>query len=124
MAQYCVARNAPLAYFYGVQIVRTRRYVKDMERLGASAGDMARLEAEIATNPQAGDVIPGLSGLRKIRFALAGKGKRGGGRAIYFLMVSDELAVLVFAYSKSVQDDLTPGQRKAALALIREMNDG
>ena len=65
MAQYCVARNAPLAYFYGVQIVRTRRYVKDMERLGASAGDMARLEAEIAANPQAGDVIPGLSGRRK-----------------------------------------------------------
>jgi hypothetical protein len=108
----------------GVQIVRTSRYLKDMKRLGASASEMARLEAEIAANPQAGDVIPGLSGLRKIRFALGGKGKRGGGRAIYFLMVSDDLAVLVFAYSKSVQEDLTPEQRKAALALIKEMNDG
>jgi hypothetical protein len=107
-----------------VQIVRTSRYLKDMKRLGASASDMARLETEIAANPQAGDVIPGLSGLRKIRFALGGKGKRGGGRAIYFLMVSDDLAVLVFAYSKSVQEDLTPEQRKAALALIKEMNDG
>jgi hypothetical protein len=108
----------------GVQIVRTSRYLKDMKRLGASASDMARLETEIAANPQAGDVIPGLSGLRKIRFALGGKGKRGGGRAIYFLMISDDLAVLVFAYSKSVQEDLTPEQRKAALALIKEMNDG
>ncbi len=107
-----------------MQIVRTSRYVKDMKRLRASASDMARLEAEIAANPQAGDVIPGLSGLRKIRFALGGKGKRGGGRAIYVLRVSDELAILVFAYSKSTQEDLTPEQRKAALALIREMNDG
>jgi hypothetical protein len=85
-------RNRPY-----VQIVRTSRYLKDMKRLGASASDIARLEAEIAANPQSGDVIPGLAGLRKIRFALGGKGKRGGGRAIYFLMVSDDLAVLVFA---------------------------
>ena len=107
-----------------MQIVRTSRYLKDMKRLGASASDMARLEAEIAASPQAGHVIPGLSGLRKTRFALGSKGKRGGGRAIYFLMISDDLAVLVFAYSKSVQEDLTPEQRKAALALIKEMNDG
>ena len=107
-----------------MQIVRTNRYLKDMRRLGASASDMARVETEIALNPQAGDVIPGLSGLRKIRFALGGKGKRGGGRAIYFLMVSDDLAVLVFAYSKAAQEDLTAEQRKAALALIKEMNDG
>jgi hypothetical protein len=41
-----------------------------MKRLAASSTDMGRLEAEIAVNPQAGDVIPGLMGLRKIRFAL------------------------------------------------------
>lgn len=107
-----------------MQIVRTNRYLKDMKRLGASAAEIARLEAEIAANPRAGDVIPGLSGLRKIRFALGGKGKRGGGRAIYFLMVSDDLAILVFAYAKAAQEDLTAEQRKAALALIREMTDG
>ena len=39
-------------------------------------------------------------------------------------MISDDLAVLVFAYSKAVQENLTPEQRKAALALIKEMNDG
>jgi hypothetical protein len=45
-------------------------------------------------------------------------------RAIYFLMVSDDLAVLIFAYSKSTQEDLTQEQRKAALALFKEMTDG
>ena len=107
-----------------MQIVRTRLYLRQMKRLGASSTDMGRLEAEIAVNPQAGDVIPGLMGLRKIRFALGNKGKRGGGRAVYFLMVSDDVAVMIFAYAKSDQEDLTMEQRKAALALLKEMTDG
>ncbi len=107
-----------------MKIVRTSRYEKDMKRLGASAADIARLESEIVLNPQAGDVIPGLGGLRKLRFGLGGRGKRGGGRAIYFLMVTDEVAIMVFAYSKAAQEDLTADQRKAALALIKELTDG
>lgn len=107
-----------------MQIVRTGLYLRQMKRLGASSTDMGWLEAEIAVNPQAGDVIPGLMGLRKIRFALGNKGKRGGGRAVYFLMVSDDVAVMIFAYAKSAQEDLTMEQRKAALALLKEMTDG
>ncbi|MCA3287930.1 MAG: hypothetical protein ING09_15390 [Roseomonas sp.] len=107
-----------------MQIVRTGLYLRQMKRLGASSTDMGRLEAEIAVNPQAGDVIPGLMGLRKIRFSLGNKGKRGGGRAVYFLVVSDDVAVMIFAYAKSAQEDLTTEQRKAALALLKEMTDG
>jgi hypothetical protein len=107
-----------------MQIVRTGLYLRQMKRLGASSTDMGRLEAEIALNPQAGDVIPGLMGLRKIRFSLGNKGKRGGGRAVYFLMVSEDVAVMIFAYAKSAQEDLTTEQRKAALALLKEMTDG
>jgi len=107
-----------------MQIVRTGLYLRQMKRLGASSTDMGRLEAEIAVNPQAGDVIPGLMGLRNIRFALGNKGKRGGGRAVYFLMVSEDVAVMIFAYAKSAQEDLTTEQRKAALALLKEMTDG
>jgi len=107
-----------------MQIVRTGLYLRQMKRLGASSTDMGRLEAEIAVNPQVGDVIPGLMGLRKIRFALGNKGKRGGGRAVYFLMVSDDVAIMIFAYAKSAQEDLTTEQRKAALALLKEMTDG
>jgi len=95
-----------------------------MKRLGASSTDMRRLETEIAVNPQAGDVIPGLMGLRKIRFSLGNTGKRGGGRAVYFLRVSDDVAIMIFAYAKSAQEDLTTEQRKAALALLKEMTDG
>jgi hypothetical protein len=54
-----------MTYFFFMKIVQTRRYLKDMKRIGASASEITTLEATIATNPAAGDVIPGLAGLRK-----------------------------------------------------------
>ena len=106
-----------------MKIVQTKRYLKDLKRLGAKAEDIDKLELEIATSPGSGDVIPGLEGIRKIRFSIGNKGKRGGGRAIYFLMVSEELAVMLFAYAKSEKEDLTNNEKKAAAKLIKEFRD-
>jgi len=106
-----------------VRIVQTTRYLRDLKRLGASASEIGRLEQTIANNPEAGAVIPGLGGVRKLRFALGGKGKRGGGRAIYFLMVSEDLAVMLFAYAKSDKEDMTPAEKKTAFALMKEITD-
>src|SRR6185436_813605 len=97
-----------------MQIVRTKRYARDLRRLGASNADIAKLEQAIANDPLVGDVIPGLAGLRKVRFALSGRGKRGGGRAVYYLIVREDVAIMIFAYAKSDQEDLTPEQKKAA----------
>ncbi len=64
-------------------------------------------EAAIAANPEAGDVIKGkgLGGIRKRRFGFGGRGKQGGGRAIYFLMVAEDAAAMLFAYAKNEQED-------------------
>jgi hypothetical protein len=62
-----------------------------------------------------------LAGLREFRFGLAGRGKRGGGRAIYFLLVADDVAVMVFAYAKAEKEDLTADEKKAARAIMREI---
>lgn len=107
-----------------MQIVRTKRFSKDLKKLKASQEDIAAMEQAIANDPFVGDVIPGLEGIRKMRFGMAGKGKRGGGRAIYYLLVAENVAIMIFAYSKAVQEDLTPEQKKAAKALIKEMSDG
>jgi hypothetical protein len=107
-----------------MRIVRTKRYIKDLKRIGASAADVSRLESAIASDPMAGTVIPGLGGIRKMRFRLGGRGKRGGGRAIYFLIVSDDVAVMLFAYAKGDAEDITEEQRRAALAIMKEMKDG
>ncbi|MGK6314228.1 type II toxin-antitoxin system RelE/ParE family toxin [Neorhizobium sp. DT-125] len=106
-----------------MKIVRTGRYLKDMKRIGASVADMASVEQEIAANPTAGDVIQGLSGIRKIRFGFGNRGKRGGGRAIYFLMLSDDTVLMITAYAKNEKADLSQADKKVILALLKELDN-
>jgi len=70
---------------------------------------------ELMKDPEAGDVIKGTGGLRKIRYAdeNRGKGKRGGLRVIYFWKVSDSEFWLFTVYDKDEADDLTSDERKA-----------
>lgn len=55
----------------------------------------------IAVNYEAGDVIPGSHGLRKIRWAVKGKGKRGGARVIYYNVDAEYVVILLTAYAKN-----------------------
>lgn len=107
-----------------MRIVRTSLFERSLKKLGASVADLAKLEAEIAVNPTIGDVIQGLSGARKVRFSMAGRGKSGGGRAIYVLVVAADTAYLLLAYSKKVQDDLSADQRKVLAEIVKALNDG
>ena len=107
-----------------MQIVRTRAFEKSLKKLGASGADIAALEEEIAANPQAGDVVPGLGGARKIRFAMKGKGKRGGGRAIYLVIILKDVAYLLLAYGKSEKADLTSDERRMLAGVIEELQNG
>jgi hypothetical protein len=63
----------------------------------------------------------GLKGVRKIRFALGGKRKSGGGRAIYFVIRVRVFAYLLLAYAKSSQTDLSNTQRKAIADLLETL---
>lgn len=66
----------------------------------------------ISDNPLAGDVIPGADGARKVRWSVAGKGKRGGTRVIYFNLSADGVLLLVAVYAKSGQDNIAAGDVK------------
>ena len=66
----------------------------------------------VAARPDAGVVITGSKGLRKLRIGLAGRGKRGGGRIIYWYHSAGFPAVLLWVFAKNEADDLTPAQRK------------
>jgi len=59
----------------------------------------------IAANPEAGDVIPGSGGCRKLRWAASGRGKRGGARVIYFLEQEHAIWLLI-VYTKAKFDNL------------------
>ncbi|MDP2144591.1 MAG: addiction module toxin RelE [Gallionella sp.] len=76
-------------------------------------------------NPEAGDVIEGTGGLRKVRFAdeKRGKGKRGGLRAIYYWWLSGKQFWLFTLYNKDEMDDLTAAQRKTLKELLKQEVD-
>ena len=62
--------------------------------------------AFVANNPTAGDVVPGSGGCRKIRWAHAGSGKRGGTRVIYTARIARGALVLLVIYAKSARDNI------------------
>jgi hypothetical protein len=70
-----------------------------------SDADRTEFITWIATNPTAGDVIPGSGGCRKVRWTGSGRGKRGGARVIYF-NAPDETIWLLIVYTKSKFDKL------------------
>ncbi len=62
----------------------------------------------IALNPLSGDLIPGSGGLRKVRWAASGRGKRGGARVIYYNLLQDGTIWLLTVYTKAKLDNLPP----------------
>ncbi len=75
-------------------------------------------------SPEAGDVIPGGCGLRKLRWSAQGRGKRGGARVIYYRHVPGECIYLIYAYVKSRQSDLTRDQIGILAHLMKEIKNG
>jgi mRNA-degrading endonuclease RelE of RelBE toxin-antitoxin system len=71
--------------------------------------DFRELQSFLIIRPDAGPVIVGSGGLRKLRWAGSGRGKRGGTRVIYYWVTAQER---LYIYSKNVQDDLTEKQLK------------
>lgn len=66
----------------------------------------------IANNPEAGDLIPGTGGIRKVRWSRSGSGKRGGVRVIYFFYDEARPLFLLMVYAKARKEDLTPDETK------------
>ena len=99
-----------------ITVVETAPYLSDAVQLMDQAERIEVVNA-IAADPQAGDVIQGTGGLRKVRIPLKGRGKRGGARLITFFHDVDMPVFLIAVYAKNVQVDLDSRQRKAATAL-------
>lgn len=78
------------------------------------------LQLTLLLRPEAGDLIRGSGGLRKIRWSIPGGGKRGGLRIIYYWDVSEDILYMLLPYKKSKQEDLTPEQLKILRRLVKE----
>ena len=83
---------------------RVQEYLDDDE--------YAEMQAFLLRRPDAGSIIKGSGGIRKLRWAGSGRGKRGGLRVIYYWWVAKDRISLLLVYPKNEQDDLTANQLK------------
>lgn len=92
------------------------------ERITVELDDLSyrRLQLALLLRPEQGLVIKGAGGLRKLRWAGSGRGKRGGVRIIYYWHSQDEVFYMLYVYPKNEQSDLTPGQVRILRQLVEE----
>ena len=102
-----------------VTFVETRLFTKLLQEHLSDDG-YAALQQTLITNPQAGAVIPGSGGVRKLRWGVAGRGKRGGIRVVYYVRLRQGQIWMLTVYAKNVSENIPP----RVLRKIREEIDG
>ena len=100
-----------------MEIFATKSYERAIRKL-ITVSARREMEATIAADPRAAPVIPGTGGIRKLRWAVPGRGKSGGVRTIYFYHAGPGALYMLTAYAKADRDDLTPDDRKAWSRLV------
>ena|ERR1019366_1797119 len=99
-------------------VVETARFLRDVESL-MSGAEREQLVSFIGANPETGQIIPETGGVRKIRWARAGKGKRGGARVIYYYHSEPLPLFLLTAYAKNEKENLTAAERNTMKRLVQ-----
>ena len=91
-------------------------------RLGDRLSDeeYRKLQVYLALRPDAGKIIVGSGGIRKVRWRSPGEGKSGGVRVIYYWAVSRERLLMLSIYAKNEQANLTREQLRALRVVVEE----
>ena len=93
-----------------VTVVETPEFLAAARKIMDDA-ERASLVGYLAQNPLSGEVVPGTGGVRKVRWALPGRGKSGGARVIYFFHDETLPLFALTAYAKSVRSNLSQAER-------------
>ena len=103
--------------YYRMQTVaETPAFSRQAEKL-FNEHERRELIELLADSPLAGDEIPGTGGVRKLRFAASGRGKRGGARVVYFYGGEHMPIYALLVYAKASRADMTPQERRAVARL-------
>jgi hypothetical protein len=88
--------------------------------LSFSDEELRKMQNAILENPETGDVMVKGHGVRKMRVALPGRGKRGGARVVYYWWASASICYLMYAYPKNIMDAPSDKQLKMLADMIRK----
>jgi hypothetical protein len=102
-----------------MEFIESPAFTRHLPKYPSDEGYRA-LQNELASNPQAGDLMPGTGGFRKVRWAdpRRGKGRRGGLRIVYYHFARDHEVWLMTLFDKDEASDLSPREKKALKAAI------
>jgi mRNA-degrading endonuclease RelE of RelBE toxin-antitoxin system len=89
-----------------LQFTETPRFIKQASKI-LGENEISKLQFYLIENPDAGVVIQNSGGIRKLRWASSGHGKRGGSRVIYYFAIAHERILLLDIYSKNEKSDLS-----------------
>ena len=85
---------------------------------------LRQVDITLLAEPRAGEVVPGTGGIRKLRAALPGRGKRGGARLVYLYVEVRGTVYMLLAYAKSEQVDLSPAEKRTLRVLAKQLEEG
>lgn len=100
-----------------MEVIETKVFTRRLQAL-LDDGAYSLLQDKLIKNPDAGDLIQGSGGVRKIRWGVPGSGKRGGLRVVYYWAVSHDIIYMLTIYPKSEKDDLTKEEIKGMRRLV------
>ena len=107
-----------MAYSDTMKFIETSIFTKEIKNLLPDES-YRMMQTSLMLRPDAGPIIRGSGGLRKIRWNLPGSGKRGSLRVIYY-WDPPETFYMIFPYKKTDQENLTPDQLKVLKKLVEE----
>ncbi len=99
--------------------VETTEFRSRWKALGMTEDDLQALQNFLLEHPEAGSVVQGTGGVRKLRWAREGRGKSGGLRTIYIDMRSSAHIYLVTVFGKDEKVDLSPEDKKAIKSFVK-----
>ena len=99
-------------------VVQTPTFLADAKAAGVEDDELSAIATTIAADPQAGDLIPGTGGARKVRIGGRGKGKSGGYRVITYYAAEDVPVFLLALISKGQRADISQAERNALRTIL------
>ena len=100
------------------EFIETPSFTKKWFALGFTDDDLAELQQFLLKNPEAGDIMVGTGGLKKIHFAFQGRGKSGSSRVCYVDFATFAKTYLIQVFSKEEQSNLTDAEKNAVKKVI------
>ncbi len=102
-----------------MELIETPTFTRQITTLFTD-DEYREFQSWLTANPGLGVRIKGSGGIRKIRVALGGHGKRGGARVIYYWAIRKDLILLLYCYPKNVTADMTPKQVAQLAKVVKE----